>query len=208
MESKRKVSILRLKMEDLIALNKELSALIAELGGTPFSISIVDGRVVLPEELQVLPAEKIQSAEDPLTYQEDTVVEASQSTESRDRSEKQKSSSAKIQIQELNLDSKDQENISYSLISEKPSAPIDSCPTQENNSLAVCSKSSSIQENSSKESAKQTKIAETLNSSSESKFFLFLQKNIISRPFWIRDSCDNRQLRFRRAGSCSISSSC
>ena len=100
-------------MEDLIALNKELSALIAELGGTPFSISVVDGRVVLPEELVTQQAAKSQSAEDPLTYPEDTVVEVSQSTESPDRSEEQNSSSAKVQIPELNLDSKDQENISY-----------------------------------------------------------------------------------------------
>ena len=39
-------------MDDLIALNKELSALITELGGTPYSLTIVGDRVVLPEALR------------------------------------------------------------------------------------------------------------------------------------------------------------
>ncbi|CAG5110051.1 Oidioi.mRNA.OKI2018_I69.chr2.g4500.t1.cds [Oikopleura dioica] len=39
-------------MDDLIALNKELSALITELGGNPFSLTIVGDRVVLPEALR------------------------------------------------------------------------------------------------------------------------------------------------------------
>ena len=172
-------------MEDLIALNKELSALIAELGGTPFSINIVDGRVVLPEELVAQKAAKSQADEDPRTNcnseeqnESNTVVEATE--ESPDSLDEQQSNSAQLEVQtpELNLDSKDQEDISDASISQKPSAPIDSSPTQEN-SLAASSKRSSIEENSSsKESAEQTKIAETLNSSPEasSKLIFVLQK--------------------------------
>jgi len=136
-------------MEDLISLNKELSALIAELGGSPFSINIVDGRVVLPEELEVQRSSRNQQSSDASGDQR-AIKTAVQAREiESDCSAEQKSISTKVQSSEFEpKNSKTKENIS--------------------------SKSSSIEENSSfgpssNESAKPV-TAKTLDSSSENRF--------------------------------------
>ena len=44
-------------MNDLIALNKKVSSIIKELGGTPYPLTIVENKVVLPEALRLKLAE-------------------------------------------------------------------------------------------------------------------------------------------------------
>ena len=69
-------------MDNLIALNKKVSSIITELGGTPYQLTIVEGKVVLPEALRAKSTKPNPARTSPLLEPDSGVLSDSDSSTS------------------------------------------------------------------------------------------------------------------------------